>query len=372
MSLKVWLVDEVECRARLEQMVAKLDADWTIIIAEDGEQAIEAAQNHALDAVICSYKSTPYAGNELLKRIQQKHAEALRVLAVPADMGPSEVARLSASESVQQIIVQPFSDEDVTRVLNRLLTIHDLIADPQLRAQLGALKSLPSSPTTFLSLRAAIADEDTSMSDVVARLSKAPALAARVLQLANSAMFSRGRAISDLLSAIQRLGLNTLSQLVLSSEVFSALGSNNQYAQQLEFRALLAARLAQKIAPDPQLASMASSAALLADIGKLLPDDVLLSHTRGKTRIDVPRADLLGACLLALWGLPMELIEAVAFRHVPSHVGAKSLDLIGTVHIAAGIAADEPLDEAYLQSSGQMEKLYLWQEMANELKGMQA
>lgn len=66
---------------------------------------------------------------------------------------------------------------------------------------------LPGFPDVVVSIHRALADDGTSARDVVKLVASEPALAARLLQLANSAAFNKsGREVSDLKAAINSLG----------------------------------------------------------------------------------------------------------------------------------------------------------------------
>jgi HD-like signal output (HDOD) protein len=68
---------------------------------------------------------------------------------------------------------------------------------------------LPGFPDIVARIQRALADENTSSKDVVKLVASEPALAARFVQLANSAAFNKsGREVSDLKSAINTLGYN--------------------------------------------------------------------------------------------------------------------------------------------------------------------
>jgi HD-like signal output (HDOD) protein len=68
---------------------------------------------------------------------------------------------------------------------------------------------LPGFPDIVARLQRALADEKTSARDVVKLVGSEPALAARLVHLANSAAFNRsGREVSDLRAAIASLGFN--------------------------------------------------------------------------------------------------------------------------------------------------------------------
>lgn len=70
---------------------------------------------------------------------------------------------------------------------------------------------LPGFPDVVARIHRALADEKTSSRDVVRLVASEPALAARFLQLANSAAFNKsGREVSDLKMAINSLGYNVV------------------------------------------------------------------------------------------------------------------------------------------------------------------
>ncbi len=70
---------------------------------------------------------------------------------------------------------------------------------------------LPGFPDVVARIQRVLADETTSSRDVVKLVASEPALAARFVQLANSAAFNKsGREVSDLKTAINSLGYNVV------------------------------------------------------------------------------------------------------------------------------------------------------------------
>jgi HD-like signal output (HDOD) protein len=73
----------------------------------------------------------------------------------------------------------------------------------------GEKIDLPSFPDIAVRVRKALTNDQVSVDDVVRILSAEPALAARLLQLANSAALNTtGKRVTDLRSAISRIGFN--------------------------------------------------------------------------------------------------------------------------------------------------------------------
>lgn len=87
-----------------------------------------------------------------------------------------------------------------------------------LAAELSSGKvDLPSFPDIAMKVRQALADENVSPDKVVRVVSSEPALAARLLQIANSAALNfSGHAVTDLRTAVARLGFNMVRSAAIA------------------------------------------------------------------------------------------------------------------------------------------------------------
>ena len=361
MSLRLAFVDHPDDRGTLERLAATLPPEWIVLVGLSPAEVIEQAAIGGLDAVFCSADPGAMDAGTLLQQVQKAGPGALRILVLPEGFDPRLSARLAAHPAVQQVMAAPLDANAVRAAMRRVLTLRGLLRDPELRAALGDVERLPASPSAYLSLRMVIADDHAGVDDALMVLKRDPVVAMRVLRTANSALYARGRPVHDLGAAIQRLGLQTIAQLVLASEVFSRMSSDPE----TESRALRASALAMRIARTPRDAGAAASAALLADIGTLLPGSLLNGReAQGERGRPTPRSALLGAALMALWGLPMEMVEAVAFHHQPSVIKGRGLDVVGIVHLARALVGAVPLDEAYVADACLGDKLEAWRALA--------
>ena len=98
-----------------------------------------------------------------------------------------------------------------------------------------------------------------------------------------------------------------------------------------------------------KLADTAFTAGLLHDIGKLLlagniPDtyDKIIEQAQ-RRKAPLPQVELevlgcthaeVGACLLGLWGLPLPILEAIAWHHTPAQSEDQDFTLLTAVHVA--------------------------------------
>jgi HD-like signal output (HDOD) protein len=87
-----------------------------------------------------------------------------------------------------------------------------------LAAELSASKiDLPSFPDVAIRVRRALGDEKTTIDQIVRIVGSEPALAARLLKMSNSAALNRsGRAVTELRTAIARMGYNMVRSAAIS------------------------------------------------------------------------------------------------------------------------------------------------------------
>lgn len=209
-----------------------------------------------------------------------------------------------------------------------------------LRGQLGELDQLPSMPRVFALLGQALARPNVSALSLAQLVEQDSALAAKVLQLANSSFVSRGQAVADLQQAIVRTGVQTLRALTLLVEVFELPALTASDRRALQRHALLTARLAAALVGGRgDVSELAYSAGLLHDIGKLalaVQRPVLFeacwrqagagfAYDEAEQVVLPPGHAPLGAYLLGLWGLPDPIVDAVMQHHDPMVAGPRDV-----------------------------------------------
>jgi len=202
-------------------------------------------------------------------------------------------------------------------------------------------------------------------------------MAIQVLKLVNSALFGLGRRIVSIEQAVRQLGLRPLRSLVLAQALFQGLaGKNAQLLEVEQSRSLLAAQYARRFRLPARDSETAVTAALLHNVGTLVlmaraPDafeatrahanELGVSQTEAERDVfGVTHAEV-GAYLLALWGLPEEVIEAIGVHHRPL-AELTMLDAGAVVCLAEtlaneqidapGAAASERLDDETLSRLG--------------------
>ena len=217
---------------------------------------------------------------------------------------------------------------------------------------------------------------------------------AKMLQVVNSAFFALHREISDPNDAVMFLGAERTKSLIMLAKIFSQF-DNTKCAgfapDKLWGHSMNVGELARRIARsqglDAKLCEMAFTAGLLHDVGKLLlaanlPGSYSQVLTDGKRKQISPseaeRAAYgtthaeIGACLLGIWGLPLNILEAIAWHHAPRHGIHQRFSLLTAVHAANVLlyemqkspaetgAPPAGFDLEYLHSLGLADEVETW------------
>jgi putative nucleotidyltransferase with HDIG domain len=235
-------------------------------------------------------------------------------------------------------------------------------AQERFQRELLAMGNLPSPPEVAQRVLATANREDADVRQLAALISCDQALAARLLRLANGALFAVRSRVTAIGQAVALLGVGRVRDLVLGLAVWGgfagATGSGRRHAHALWLHAAMVAATAKLLAERGRLdAGAAFTAGLLHDIGKLvfglrlgdsywaLVDD---AGERGAPLATVETETFgchhatVAGWLLQLWQLPPELVGAVA-RHHDALDAAYGFDVTAAVALANRlVAATDP------------------------------
>jgi putative nucleotidyltransferase with HDIG domain len=215
--------------------------------------------------------------------------------------------------------------------------------------------ALPTLPLVASRLLESIADPEAASSEEIgALIALDPALTARTLKLANSDFYGFPRKVGTVDLAVVVLGHNTIRDLVLGSAVFQTLDPTWQSLTGLWSHSLACGVAARALADRCRyrLESEAFAAGMLHDIGKVVlrqtyPEAydaaTALAREQAISMLEAERGILgsdhaeVGGWLAERWGLPGDLVEAIACHHRPEEARLNT-ELVSLVHIADWLA----------------------------------
>ncbi len=246
------------------------------------------------------------------------------------------------------------------------------VFEKELPAVLARADNLPSLPAVALEVLRISQDEDATLDDMAGCLSRDPALAAKLLKLANSSLFGGGKAVTTLQRATMLLGMKTVKLMSLS---FSLAGSLPKKGKQGSFdfgeywhRSLvnaIAARSLARLLKSPQ-GDEAFLCGLFTHFGKLvltrcMPTEfeAVLAEAGGWPSSQQEERGLgfrstdVCAALLRSWDLPELLYVTVGSWSRPEALAQLTdphqrqlAQLLGLAHLAETVLCDADKGEA--------------------------
>lgn len=207
--------------------------------------------------------------------------------------------------------------------------------------------TLPTLPEVAMRISQATQDQNTTASRLAAEIGRDPAIAVRVLRVANSSALAAGRRIDNLQQAVTRLGMGLIRSLVtglaLEQLFFSRSLALKERLRRTWANSLEVAALSQVLASHctvlrPELAMLAG---LAHEIGSL--PVIRMAETLGEDLPDAAALDRVirnlqprvGRLVLQAWDFPEELVEVPSrwMDFARSHDGPA--DYVDVVTVAA-------------------------------------
>jgi HD-like signal output (HDOD) protein len=395
---RILFVDDESSMLRLLQMgMRSMSGTWDMEFASSGEAALALIGQKQFDAVVTDMRMPGINGAQLLNHVLRQHPQTVRIIL----SGYSDLREvITCVGFTHQFLEKPCSLDYLKNCLKRVTAVKSRLASEKLGKLTAGLQHLPTLPELYLEITDALQSPTASIQRIAEIAGKDPALAAKLLQLSNSAFFGFSRQVFSVAEAVQLLGVGIIQSVAIAIPLFSSFSREkcpnfpiDQIWSHSAQTGSLGLRISQEQPGGAHLAEQSFCAGLLHDIGKIiladgLPDEYSAvlreSQTTGTPLFEIERKYFqathaeVGAYLLALWGLPIPLVEAVACHHHPRHCGAPGLCLAGVVHIAnalqhsqavhPGIVAS-PVDAEYLKQVQLDRQFEIWRA---ELPGQNA
>ena len=208
--------------------------------------------------------------------------------------------------------------------------------DQQLSSLILSTQDLPAMPHVASKVLELSGDPNTSADQLRQVISDDQAMTARILKIANSAMYACSRQVKTLTEAIVMLGFDSIRSLVVTSaarSLYSADNSRMGLKERLLWEHSVGSAFACRLMVlerHPQLAEEAFLAGLMHDIGKLLLnlqvpskfDEIVQIVYNENRHFCETEQELLGfdhtnvgAMLVAKWNLPPLLEQIIADHH---------------------------------------------------------
>ena len=371
-------------------------SQWTAEFAHSGPEALAVAEQGSFDAVVADVQICDMSGVDLLDAVLRRQPKAVRIVVSDHTDIQNTVRCIGKAH---HHLLKPCDARMLVHALNQGLRTDSWLPTKSAQELLGKMRWVPSPPNIYFRIAMEMESPNASVETIGKIISQDPPTTAKVLQLANSAVFGLQMQVNEPAEAVAYLGLEATRTLVLLAHTFSEFDRIPRICfsvDELWFHSVVVGQYARHITSMEQepaeLSEQAYAAGLLHDLGKVLlaanlpvpfGQAVMLARQEqinlhvAETRLFGASHAETGACLLAIWGLPTGLVEAVALHHQPAAAAAKKFTALTAVH-AADVFAQQTvpdqasalppeLDQPYLEGLGLLERTELWRRACQDM-----
>lgn len=363
--------------------------EWVCEIVAEGREVIHRTRSETFDALVCPERMPDMTGEELIQALE---AESVRLLTF-LKSGDQQCCLVNPSSTclVQRLPSKPEWTQTFP-IIHRGLLLSRWMNSPSIRGIMKRLTSVPSLPQLFHSVVRELDSPNGSLEQAAWLISQDPAMTARLLHAVNSPLYGVSRPVHLPLEAVLFLGAQqTLSILLLNgvcAQQDHEIGCAGFSLEGLWQHSLEVGSFCRYILREEGMSNMACetgfTAGLLHDLGKL----ILAANLTFEYRVVLEKAKKtgepfwkveqetlgashteIGACLLALWGLPLEILEAVAWHHRPVEAVHAGLSLPCVLNVADAFYYEKTLgeikqgygiDREYLEQNRLLNRLEVW------------
>ncbi len=355
--------DEPKILTGLRRSLRSLRHEWEMVFAEGGAAALTQCAAAPFDVLVSDARMPGIEGSELLRTVMELYPGTARMIL------SGQCSRASVLECVavaHQFFSKPCDSETLRSAVHQVCAMREAFPDETIRAAISRTQWLPIQESLYWELAVEIESPEASIARVAEIITRDIGMAAKVVQLVSSGFFGSPQHVANASQAAKLLGLEMIRALFASSDGLPLLAGKDQVEklQALLDHSMSVADAAQRIMStltddctlmrDAYLAGTLHEAGTLAaaDRGTLAPRGRSeTTHrpdsTRGTTLSDNPREACpdSGGYLVALWGLPPSVVQAIAYHRVPSLCPEQMLSPLTAIHIAHAML--EPAPNAY-------------------------
>lgn len=358
MSLKILIVDdEPKVYQGLKRLLWTEQSEWSVHYASDGTQGLAFLAGAEVDVIISDYKMPLMDGSAFLAHVAQNYPQVVRiVLSGECDQN----AAMDLVQSAHLFLSKPTESTRLIDFIERGMRLKKILHNPDIAKIITGMKTVPSLGDVYLRLNKLLNDERTHINQLIEVISEDPSLIAKVLQISNSAFFNVHWNVTNLSQAINVIGYEVLKSLVLTHSLIQQSDVVNvgtlelkQVVDESVQVGFLARQLALKLTKDSKMAEDAFISTVLAKVGIVVTAKALKPQMEKAIALasskDIPfdeaEREIYGcthaeicAYLLAIWGLPASIVEAVGFHLKPSECpDCKDLHLLQSAHAASAL-----------------------------------
>ncbi len=354
-------------------------SEWKMFYALSGSQALKIMSENEIDLLVSDMYMPEMDGAELLRHVQSKYPHVIRIIL----SGHSDIKLiLKTLFPAHKFLNKPCTQKQLINIVKRILLAQKLLPQQETRTSINQIGALPSQPFFFPVMQQALYRQDLEM--ISRDIFYDVGMIANLLKVTVNSFFGEMDHLPSIQEAVNMLGTDVLNNLFNSNGYLATYEdfitpeiSVDRLWRHCLRTAKFSAAIAKQESQDSNTVHHCFIAGLLHDIGKYILIYKYFDSYREllqkmeKNDMNSTQAELehfktthgaVGAYLMALWGIPYDIIEAMAFHYNPSLLKHTCFTPLAAVHTANVLEhyfcklrqdhLQRDLDIKYLQQTG--------------------
>lgn len=344
----VFIDDEESILSALRSLFRK--EGYQLHLFSSPEQALDFLRQQSAEIIISDMRMPVMSGIEFLSHASLLAPESFRMILSGYEDKKVVLDALNKGLA-QNFIMKPWDDRTFRELIGETLQLISTMRSNKLNSLLSSFTDIPLTSKFSLSFLRMIEIDTLQLNEVVQHVESNPSLLTKVLRVANSVFASPRNRIETIREAIMFIGLDYLTGLIVSLDVYHSVGKaqsaeietlmENLWSRSIQ-RALIAKDIAEKV-PGFTDAPLLYIASMLQDIGMIVllasvPDqykrynELTLRNEQNSLEVEQMIFSIshekVGEMLLRVWNFPSLIIEAISRHHSTDTAGDSFLELM--------------------------------------------
>lgn len=348
----VFVDDDKDVLAAIENEMA--DAEFSIELFSNTSDAYSFIFDNKVSILISDLRMPVRDGFWLLEKCHQEFPEMGRVILSNYDEKETVIRALTKGLA-SAYLTKPWEDGHLLENITHMIKVRANLQNNKLLAKVSQIEKLPGLPQIYKKVANAIG-ADKSVKEIATIVKQDVSIAAKVLQLANSAFYGF-RPTSSMIRAIMVLGFQTLRDVVLTESLTDQMSWSDEQLlilEEISLHSLLVNRcnveyyLMKNGRPIP---IEYASVGITHDIGKLIllqyfpemfkeirnglkENDFSFYKTELALGYENETHSEIGSFFLKTWNLPDSNCEVSLYHHRPNECSPRFKLLLESVNFA--------------------------------------
>jgi HD-like signal output (HDOD) protein/ActR/RegA family two-component response regulator len=328
------------------------DTDYELLFATSGQEGLDIIKKERVDMVVSDMRMPGMDGYSFLKAVKEKNPSIVRII-LSGYAEKQTVLKAIVDGTAKAYLTKPWNNDNLRTEIAHFFEISDTLSKRGLSELINRIGKMPVLPESYQNVIKLI-EEDTEIDKIATFIAQEPGYAVKLLAIANSSFY--GVKVGSVKQAIIYLGLDTVKNIILSSEIFEVFRSAGIYKEHLDAvweHSKLTSKILHMLYFQVHMKRMPedySSAGLLHDIGRLLilrylPSEFsrilnVLKENPKRSLIEAESEVMgaghthLGGYLLEWWNLPNCLVETCLYHHTPQNQAVNNKEIMALCHMA--------------------------------------